>query len=281
MPLSARELEAVSLALEGKGVRVGRLLGAGTHAATYSLKGSDEAVVKVLRDGADAEWPELADLTPRVQWRGQAGLLNVRLVERVDPGDSASRGLRLRSGAESVDCMHKLSAFDAQAVHALFRRAVAAGCVHLDPHLGNLGWTPAQRPVFMDTGAFVSRVMSAQDREWATALQLGLFLERTPPRWLEQHALFREFCGTVFGNDRMTLAEVQRRSGDEDWALSKAVSVAGADNPNLDLYVACLLLASYLPRSGLERSQLAAPQMVADIQRQKAVWLPARVAAHR
>ena len=270
MSLSEREIESVGAELEPLGIRIGALLGTGSNSATYALKGKDDNVVKVVRTALDARVLEDLDgLVPAVHWRQPVGLLSVYVMDRVTPGDSPSLDLRVYNGTDCVDQLEHLDGFQADAVHKLFQDLAAKGYVHMDPHLGNLGWTAAKRPIVMDFASCTKRDLSAQDQRWATAFQLGLFLERTPPAKLSRNALFQQFCLYVFGKRMFAKAKRNLR----EWAIAEASKHAPEDSPNFDLYVGCFLLAAYLPQGCVDRNKGSGPELVADIQQHKALWL--------
>jgi hypothetical protein len=270
--LASEEIASICSAAHSLGYRLGHQLGHGPQSTTFHLRGTkQDKVLKVLRDSTSggasqgfARYDGLKSLAPKVYARHNLGVMDLTVLERVRP---------LKEG-------QRLNELEQEQLLSLFYRLPAVGGhVHLDPQYGHLAFNQDGEGVVLDVASCVPRKnMSSQDALWASALQMGLFLDarqRQEGLDLENQDMFQEFASIVLDNRKRphkklhkSLSQLPSPSAEQlapassfgsktalrAWAVARASEKAGVNNPNADLYAGNFLLSTLFRNRNIQNS---------------------------
>ena len=271
---SARDvvLGAVDCA-KADATKPGVKLGCGEQGCTYQL--TADTVLKIT------QWKTKP--TPRV-WRAweEEGLIGQELgalgiaprvyeafkckdagyivMDMLTPLSKELPGVLAKDALGSVVDIRRFPEEQQRGYAQVLSRMGANGFVHMDNHLGNLGFFAGTRkPLVFDFGFTQRRSLTKTDQLWALALALFIMLEHVKDvAALEQSVLchdalaaLREATTAAAPLQLKALRKLLFPGGDGvDAAVAAARRLSSSSSPNADIYVACLafLVLLQLPR---------------------------------
>jgi len=256
--------------VSGSGTAKGRRLGCGDQACVYELK-NRLTVVKItplITDAVEARWVREFQLAkqfgdnkigPTIRkgytcnGRGYIEMDRVSNAKTLPGGTILRTEVKTRVVGETkrVDRVDRMpEQTQLQFIH-LFEQMIAKGYIHMDNHLGNMGFVDGERPVLFDFEFTQKRIFSKQDAVIALAFSIYQVIEDTSFAHLKNTLFWKQACALTASLHASTPLSMQasRKTHGDNW----------------DLYVGCAAYDTLLRKSPSKRYNDPAFDVIYDI----------------
>lgn len=226
---------------------LGKVLGSGEQGVTYSLADDEGFVIKATPfNGKKMAWQkescisiELGKLgvgpfISKTYACGDKGFIVMQRLKVADQynGKAIRQLVGKKEDNHTKDHIAEIPESVQKQYVSKFEQMSAHGYVHMDNHLGNMGYTTTDNtPILFDFGFTQKRKLSETDKLVATALSCFIVIEKCPDEEIKETYFYK------FAMDALKpLVSHHRDMTDTRASIEKSVQSISTSNP--DIYVA-------------------------------------------